>query len=94
MLGGAVCGVMGQLVLGHGPMGVWVFIFAVAAGGLSGLVGLIRRDPDLYWSGLLEWCFTPSHAVRHGNWCAAPYVDHSPVKYAAPETIVVRWQLP
>jgi hypothetical protein len=93
-LGGAAGGVIGQLVLRHDPMGVWVFVSAVAAGGLSGLFGPIRREPGMYWSGLLEWCFAPSHAVYPRNRCAAQSVDQSPVMYASHETIVVRWQLP
>jgi hypothetical protein len=62
-----VGGVIGQLVYRHGQMSVWVFVSAVAAGGLSGLFGPVRRAPELYWSGLLEWCFTSSHAVYPRN---------------------------
>lgn len=97
LLGGAAGGVIGQLVLSHGPMGVWVFVSAVAAGGLSGLFGPIRREPGMYSSRLLEWCFAPSHAIYPRNRCAAQSVDQAPVMYASQETvgtIVVRWQLP
>jgi hypothetical protein len=93
-LGGAAGGVIGQLFLSHDPMGVWVFASAVAAGALSGLFGPVRREPGMYWSVLLEWCFAPSHAVYPRNGCAARSVDQPPVKYASHETLVVTWQLP
>jgi hypothetical protein len=61
-LGRVAGGFMGQLVHRHGQMSVWVFVSAVAAGGLSGLFGPVRREPEIYWSGLLEWSFASSHA--------------------------------
>jgi hypothetical protein len=64
---GAAIGVVGAPALAHGEMRAWFFVSAVAAYGLSGLLRPVRRTPELYWSGLLDWCFTGSHAVYPRN---------------------------
>jgi hypothetical protein len=66
-LGGVAGGVTGHLAVHHGQMSVWIFVSAVAAGGLGGLFGPVKRAPEVYWSGLLEWCFAGGHAVRPGH---------------------------
>jgi hypothetical protein len=66
-LTGMAAGVIGEPAFGHSPMGVWFFAAAVAAGSLSGLSRPVRRAPELYWSGLLDWCFASSHAVYPRN---------------------------
>ena len=63
LLGGVVVGVIDQLVFRPGEMSVWVLVWAIAVAAMSGLFGPIRREPELYWSGLLQWCFTNRHAV-------------------------------
>lgn len=61
--GGMAGGLIGQLIIRHGLLSDWDFVLGFAAGGLSGLFGPIRREPELYWSGLLQWCFDGRHAV-------------------------------
>ena len=58
---GAAIGIVAAPALAHAEMRIWFFVSAVAAYGLSGLLRPVRRPPELYWSGLLEWCFTDSH---------------------------------
>jgi hypothetical protein len=67
LLGGMAAGVTGELVFQHGQIGVWFLVSAVAAGILSGFFGPVRRAPEIYWSGLLEWCFAGSHPAYPRN---------------------------
>ena len=62
-LSGAAVGVIAAPALGHADMRLWFFVSAASAYGLGGLLRPVQRAPELYWSGLLEWCFDGNHRV-------------------------------